>query len=474
VHRFIWLGLLIGMTSCSALKEAVNGEDETTEDPTDGTADEGSADEGEVVNTDHYMEIRSKVMVELYTTNDDGQREFLSWDEAVGPVGEFPFGSIFVAAYKPEDEGRQHYFDEHTVTRPRVTGDTYRLQVDPEATGVINIYATLDVRSDGIVGSAEPLGIHPDPIEVEAYGEMTDADLVILVDWDRWGPGGWGWQDVGGYVPPVDSDGDGIIDDTPECQLIAIAGNVTLNGAYSGGNGMVMLLDNAGGGPYQQDEFTPIPTGSGATAEYNMGVCANAGPMQIIGAYDSNGNGLVDPADLWGAYVTSPGENGNPLMIEDVRLDEINVDIPIGGGGPAVSVVPFVHLSGIAFPESQPHFSSFETVEGAGVDLYVVALQYPLSFDMDVESFEEDGYAVKVWESSALGSAESVEWDLTVPANTVVYLYAFVDTDLDGIVNEELEPRAFSGSGEVAALSTGEDGLSGIVLRVALVPRTDK
>ena len=474
MHRFIWLGLLIGMASCSALKEAVNGEDEATEDPTDGTADEGSADEGEVVNTDHYMEIRSKVMVELYTTNDDGQREFLSWEEAVGPVGEFPFGSIFVAAYKPEDEGREHYFDEHTVTRPRVTGDTYRLQVDPEATEAINIYATLDVRSDGIVGSAEPLGIHPDPIEVEAYGEMTNADLVILVDWDRWGPGGWGWQDVGGYVPPVDSDGDGIIDDTPDCQLIAIAGNVTLNGAYSGGNGMVMLLDNAGGGPYQQDEFTPIPTGSGATADYNMGVCANAGPMQIIGAYDSNGNGLVDPADLWGAYVTSPGVNGNPLMIEDVRLDEINVDIPIGGGGPAVSVVPFVHVSGIAFPESQPHFSSFEVVEGAGVDLYVVALQYPLSFDMDVESFEEDAYAFQVWESSVLGSAESVEWDLTLPANTVVYLYAFIDADLDGIVNEELEPRAFSGSGEVAALSTGEEGLSDIVLRLALVPRTEK
>ena len=185
MHRFIWLGLLIGMASCSALKEAVEGEDETTEDPADGTADEGTADEGEVVNTDHYMEIRSKVMVELYTTNDDGQREFLSWDEAVGPVGEFPFGSIFVAAYRPEDEGREHYFDEHTVTRPRVTGDTYRLQVDPEATEAINIYATLDVRSDGIVGSAEPLGIHPDSIEVEAYGEMTNADLVILVDWDH-------------------------------------------------------------------------------------------------------------------------------------------------------------------------------------------------------------------------------------------------------------------------------------------------
>ena len=474
MHRFIWLGLLVGMVSCSALKKAVEGEDETTGDQTDGTADEGAADEGEVVNTDHYMEIRSKIMVELYTTNDDGQREFLSWDEAVGPVGEFPFGSIFVAAYKPEDEGRENYFDEHTVTRPRVTGDTYRLQVDPEATGTINIYATLDVRSDGIVGSAEPMGIHPDPIKVEAYGEMTDADIVILVDWDRWGPGGWGWQDVGGYVPPVDADGDGIIDDTPACQLVAIAGNVNLNVAYSGGNGMVMLLDNAGGGPYQQDEFTPIPTGSGATAEYNMGVCANAGPMQIVGAYDSNGNGLVDPADLWGAYVTSPGVNGNPLMIEDVRLDDVHVDIPIGGGGPAVSVVPFVHLSGMAFPESQPTFSSFEAVEGAGVDLYVVALQFPLSFDMEVESFGEISYAVQFWESSVLGSAESVDWDLTVPANTIVYLYAFLDTDIDGIVNEELEPRAYSGVGEVAALSTGEEGISDIVLRLELVPRTGK
>ncbi len=57
VHRFIWLGLLIGMASCSALKKAVEGEDETTEDQTDGTADEGAADEGEVDNTDHYIRL---------------------------------------------------------------------------------------------------------------------------------------------------------------------------------------------------------------------------------------------------------------------------------------------------------------------------------------------------------------------------------------------------------------------------------
>ena len=93
---------------------------------------------------------------------------------------------------------------------------------------------------------------------------------------------------------------------------------------------------------------------------------------------------------------------------------------------------------------------------------------------MDVETFGEIGYATRVWEASDLGAAESVDWELSVPANTIVYLYAFVDIDRNGIVNEELEPRAFSGSGEVAALSTGEEGVSDIVLRLEVVPRTGR
>lgn len=464
------IGLLCLVTCSSDGKQADTGASETDEQSTldgDGPTD-GSEEE---VNTDHYMQIKARVQVELYTTNEDGGREFMSWDDAVGPVGEFPFGSIFVAAYKPEDEGRENYFDQHTVTRPRVTGDYYRLDVDPEATDSINIYATLDVRGDGVVGSEEPMGIHPDPIVVEAYAEATDANIVILVDWDRWGPGGWGWQDVGGYTPPVDTDGDGIPDAVPPggCDLIAVAGNVNITVPYEGGNGMVMLLDNAGGGPYQQKEFTPIPTGSGATAEYNMGVCVDAGPMQIVAAYDSNGNGLVDPADLWGAYVSEPGQNGNPLTIEDYRLDEVHVEIPIGGGGPAVSVVPFVRLSGTAFPERVPTFGDFASGEGDGMVLHVVALKYPPTPDLNVTAFEEDAYDAQVWDSASLGDLESVDWNLVVPANTIVYLLAFVDVDGDGLVNEEQEPVAYGGVGGAAALSTGDEGHTGIGLRLGVV-----
>ncbi len=467
--RLFGLLCLVTCTSGDSQKDTSSAASETETTGEANPDDGGPEDEGP--NTDHFMEIKARVQVELYTTNEAGGREFLSWDDAVGPVGEFPFGSVFVAAYRPDDEGREDYFDQHTVTRPRVTGDMYKLDIDPEAVDAVNIYATLDVRGDGVVGSNEPMGIHPDPIPVEAYGSLTDANVVILVDWDRWGPGGWGWQDVGGYTPPVDTDGDGIPDAVPPggCDLVAIAGDVEITVPYEGGNGMVMLLDNAGGGPYQQKEFTPIPTGSGATAEYNMGVCVNAGPMQIVAAYDSNGNGLVDPADLWGAYISEPGQNGNPLVIEDYRREDVHVEIPIGGGGPAVSVVPFVRLSGIAYPEAVPRFSDLATDGGEGLALHVVALKYPPTPDFNVSAFEEDAYDAKVWDSDTLGDEESVDWDLVVPANTIVYLLAFVDADGDGLVNEEREPVAYGGVGGAAALSTGDEGHAGIGLRLRVV-----
>jgi len=355
------------------------------------------------------------------------------------------------------------------VTRPRTDGDYYRLKIDPAAAAEVNLFATLDVRSDGIVGSAEPIGIHPDTIQVEAYVENTDANLVILVDWDRWGPGGWGWQDVGGYVPPRDTDGDGDIDeDDGGCDLVSVAGEVRITVPYEGGNGMVMLLDKNGGGPYQMDEFSPVPDGVGGTAEYNMGVCAWAGDMKIVAAYDSNGNGLIDPDDLWGAHVSEEGVDGNPVTIEDYRQPDIDVEIPIGGGGSAVTVVPFVRLSGTAYSENTPDFSGLEAEGSEGMGLYVVALSYPQTPDLSVDTFSE-AFDYQVWDSPALGDLESVEWDLVVPANTVVYLLAFVDADGDGLVNEAQEPVAFGGVGGAAALSSGDEGHEGIALGLRVV-----
>ena len=474
IRGLISVALVACVVACAA---AIKGDDANTGDGDDGdpTADgdidsDGDADaDGGPKDDAHWMTIRSRVKVDLYTTDEDGGRQFLAWEDAVGPAGEFPFGSIFVAAYIPVEDGSEQYIAQHTVTRPRTDGDYYRLLVDPEAASQVNIFATLDVRGDGIVGSGEPIGILPDLITVEAYVEHTDADLIVLVDWDRWGPGGWGWQDVGGYVPPRDTDGDGDIDeDDGGCDLVSVAGEVRINVPYDGGNGKVMLLDKNGGGPYQMDPFTPVPSGSGAMAEYNMGVCAWAGEMQIVAAYDSNGNGLIDPDDLWGSYASEPGVDGNPVNIEDYRQSDIHVEIPIGGGGPAVSVVPFVHLEGTAYPERSATFSGLEAEEAEGMALYVVALRYPPTPDMDVETFSE-AYDFEVWDSPTLRDLGSVEWDLIVPANTIVYLLAFVDADGDGLVNEAREPLASGGAGGSAALSTGEEGHAGIGLGLSVV-----
>ena len=44
-----------------------------------------------------------------------------------------------------------------------------------------------------------------------------------------------------------------------------------------------------------------------------------------------NGNGLVDPADKWGAYVSEPGVSGNPIFVEDQWLTDIHIEIPHRG-----------------------------------------------------------------------------------------------------------------------------------------------
>jgi len=479
VSRWPWFLLLIVCTACTkpgaAKDDASDPDAEASEQaPSEG---EGSGEEPpEDINTDHYMTIRSEVMVELYTTNDEGVRQFMPWEDAVGIGGDFPFGSIFVAAYLPGTDGRESYFDQHTVTRPRVGGDFYRLEIDPERTAAVNIYASLDVRGDGIVGSEEPMGVHPNEVAIEAYGSFDSGDIVILVDWDKWGPGGWGWQDVGGYVPPgddyIDYNGDGIItpDELPEggCERISVSGDINITSDYHGGNGMVMLLDENGGGPHQTVEFVPVPTATGAVSSYDLSMCENAGLMQIVAAYDLNGNGLVDPADKWGAYVSEPGVDGNPIFVEDEWMTDIHIEIPLGDGSPAMSVVPFVHLSGQLVLPGIEAIADL-VVEGVDPAVYVAAMKYRPEGEVNVEEFE-DSYDYRVWGPEALGVTEGVAWDLVVPAHTIVYLWAFVDADGDGMVNESDEPVASGGVDGAGSLSTGDEGQTGIYLG----PRTEE
>jgi hypothetical protein len=61
-----------------------------------------------------------------------------------------------------------------------------------------------------------------------------------------------------------------------------------------------------------------------------------------------------------------------------------------------------------------------------------------------------------------------VNWDINVPASTIVYLWAYADTDGDGVVNEADEHVASGGINSTGKLPTGTASTSGITLGLSL------
>lgn len=447
------LSLGFALVACGTDKRYGSGDgdgdglsDDEPSDPKDEDEDEEDEleDEDDEVDNAH---IRGTVIVELYYDEAEG-RVPVPWEDVVGESGDFPFGSIFVSAFRTGDDGRETYFDSYTVTRPTIEGDFYSLEVNPELTDLSNVYAALDIRSDGIIATSEPLGVHPEDIIITSGTEADDVNIAILVDWGKWGPGGWGWGYGGG----------GGCED-----IVSVSGDVSITVPYGGGNGMAMMLDTRGKGPYKYDPFTPIATPEGAEADYQMGMCADSGEYQLVAAYDTNGNGLIDPADLWGAYTAEPGVNGNPINIGDSNLEGYEIEVPIDDGRSSMDIVPFVRLSGTAVAESASTFGDI----GEG-KLYVAAMKYRMNAEFPVSAFD-NAYDLIEWSPEALDGTESVDWELVVPANTVVYLWAYLDADGDGMVNEEGEPVASGSADSAGALSTGEEGQSDINLGLRAV-----
>ena len=131
-------------------------------------------------------------------------------------------------------------------------------------------------------------------------------------------------------------------------------------------------------------------------------------------------------------------------------------------------MVPFVRLSGtISAPEGSA--LSGMGADGAAPSLYMAAMKYRMNTEFPVGAFESSAYEYMAWGPDDLGEAESVEWELVVPANSVVYLWAYMDWDGNDMVNEIHEPVASSGSGSAGAFSTGEASQSDIDLIMRVV-----
>ena len=409
--------------------------------------------------------------VELFCPDATGGRDAVTFEDAYG--GAFPFGAIWVAAYD-DATATTRYFGTDTILAPTIADDTWSMTVDMPAAGDLRLYATLDRDNDRILASGEPIGVYPEAIAVTDGSSHTDIPIVIVTGTDEQcasgggsggsgtggsgsggsGTGGSGTGGTGGGTGGSGSGGSGGSGTGGgDGSMITISGPVTLDSSYSSGDGAAMLLDADGAGPAFSGIFTPSNSTGSWLADHSFEAEAGFGGGQLVGVIDSTGNSLFDATDTWGAYVRTTGVDANPISVGTTDLTDMEIEIPLstGTGESPLSVVPYTTISGTVEMNDR---STFDTL-AAGSTIYVTALQYRPNTGIAVSALLADSYDIEEYAWPDLTGNTSVAYSLVVPANTVVYLWAYVDEDVDGFVNEEGEAVASGSSEPNGRLSVG-------------------
>jgi hypothetical protein len=77
-----------------------------------------------------------------------------------------------------------------------------------------------------------------------------------------------------------------------------------------------------------------------------------------------------------------------------------------------------------------------------------------------------DAYDFATYDWTDLSKQPSVAFDLVVPSNTTLYLWAYADTDGDGVVNESTEPISSVDPDNGGRLSVTSSNQSGFDLQL--------
>jgi hypothetical protein len=430
---------LLALVACDPETDTGSADDtggvsDTAIDDTDDSTDTDDTDDTDVEGDHGAGTLTGLVTVQLYTSDESGDTTEVAWADWSDT---FPFGAIFVAAYTlDETTNTTTYHDQTVILSPLILGNTYELSVDLDAAESVYLYASLDYSADGVIGTADPIGVYPELVAVVESGSVSDLDIVINAE--TWSTGGGGGGDTGGGTT-----------------LITLSGTVAITDPYTGGDGKVMLYDSAGNGPEYVSGFTPTATTDGAEADWSLAVPPELGDKRLLGAWDSNINGLIEPTDLWGAYVVS-GANANPLAIGGIDLPGLNVEIPFGI---APAITPFVRIEG-----TLEYADDFSTLP-AGATVYVTAVRTRPAGDFSVADLER-GYDWQLFTGADLVGTE-LDYILLAPSSEVAYLWAFGDMDGDGVLNEVGEPVA--SWGRTGRVDTGTSNQTGMDMELQLV-----
>lgn len=430
-----WLVLMLAL-GCT---EGGKGEDQDGLKGGEGGADGTDADDADDIvgppEVDWEVEgkVTGSITVELFGEDENGERYSIPWEES--GYDEWPFGPIFVAAYEVGDDGQAgRYAGTEVIFRPEMGTTTYELPVRLHDAKDVYVYAAIDVLGDGVIGTEDPRGVWPRAIAMSDGHTEADVDMTVLTQ-----------------------AADEVICEGGETIEIDGAAYITMD--YWGGPIAVMLMDSDGNGPYHVAEALEVGAGEGATTSYTLEVCPDYGEMQLVAAWDANLNGIHDGGDVWGVYSATGERNNNPITVGSRNMTNFPMWLPLGDR-PGVDILPFVTMQGTVSLASGEPLSSLP----AGTTVYVVALKYRPSGDLlvtdpavhfDIETF--------TWsELSAAGT--TIDWNLLLPSDTIVYLWTFADVDGDGIVNGPGEPIGAFNAADHGKTPTGQDGFGGIEL----------
>lgn len=390
----------------------LNEDGVTGVDPGDGTeyidsGDDSGDDSGEIEGGEGT--ISGVIDISLYELDGLGEPIAKDWATAYGD--DFPFGPVFVTAFQFDDEtGEMTYFDEYVIRNPVATGNAYELTVDSRDASSVFVYAALDYWGDTVISKSDPDAAYIGEIPIEVGANTPDVDIVIDVPFYDFsgGGGGGGGGDTG--------------------EWITISGTALIAEEFAGGSCISMLYDGTGEGPYYASSFTPTATDTGAEGSYSLVVPKSWGTSMLIGAWDANRNGLYDPADVWGGFVDDAGTSANPLTIGASDLPDHTLMIPDGSGFD-LGVVPFVRLAG-----DVTYSAGYDTLP-AGASVHVYVLKYRPQGDISVASAIENAYDYRDFSGAEL-TGSALPFSLLAPAEALVYLWAYVDEDGDGMLNE--------------------------------------
>ncbi len=350
----------------------------------------------------------------------------------------YPYGAIYVAGTRSED-GDTAYRGSTTVSSPVWGPNTFELPVTLSEDGQLYVHATLDKNKNAIVDSSDPMGIWPVAIEITDGAEVSDVVLKVTIDYNAfdWDTGGSGGTGGGGCTQ-------------------TISGPVTVHRDYEGA-GIAMVLDANGNGPLYWSWFSTTSDGTDAAATYSIGVCPDLGTVQLVGAIDSNQNGLIDPMDTSGAYVTSPDTNGNPIVVASADLSDYELQIPIRREDGteednAIALVPFVHITGDITYQT----GTFDDLD-PGTRIHVAALKYRPNTSVTLASVTSSAYDMHTWEWADITGQTTLSYSILVPGNAEAYLWAYADPDLDGTLNEVGEPVASANNSSTGYIVTGTE-----------------